>query len=113
MRKVSSVLAGAAHLAIFPVLGLSLLCASMETRAGETKLTVSATILKQASLRVLVQPASVVVTAGDIARGYVDVPAAVQVAIRSNTSGGYMLEFATQGDFMRQILVRGFRSDVS
>ena len=79
---------------------------------SELKLVVTATVLKRASLKVLAQPSSVVVTAADIARGYVDVPMPAEVAISSNTSQGYVLEFASQGDFMRQILVRGLATDV-
>ncbi|NPC58062.1 hypothetical protein [Caenimonas soli] len=89
-------------------LALGLLCLPATSQAaGEIKMTVSATILKHASLQVLSQPTAVVVTAADLARGYVDVPVTSQVAIQSNTSGGYLLEFANQGDFMRQILVHG------
>lgn len=88
-----------------------LLCATFSAQA-DTKVTVSATILKRASLQVLAQPSSVNVTAADIARGYVDVPAASQVAVRSNAPAGYLLEFASQGDFMRQIVVRGLETDV-
>jgi hypothetical protein len=76
------------------------------------QLTVSATVLKHASLKVLGQPAAVVVTEADIARGYVDVAAPAQIAIKCNSSRGYMLEFANEGDFMRQILVRGLSRDV-
>jgi hypothetical protein len=91
------------------MLMISLLAVPEEFIAGpnEATLTVSATVLKHASLKVLAQPSSVVVTAADIARGYVDGPADVTVAIRNNSAGGYLLEFASQGDFMRQILVSG------
>ena len=80
--------------------------------SDQAKLTVSATVLKHASLKVLAQPTSVVVTAADIARGYVDVAAPAQIAIKSNSPLGYMLEFANQGDFMRRILVRGLATEV-
>src|SRR5665647_154909 len=95
-------------------LTVGLLAGPLAAAAGsnEAKLMVSATILKHASLQVLAQPASVVVTEADIARGYVDVPTGAQVAIRNNSLSGYMLEFASQGDFMRQILVRGLGNDV-
>jgi len=80
--------------------------------SNEAKLQVSATILKYASLQVLAQPASVAVTADDIARGYVDVPMPAQVAVQSNTQGGYMLMFDSQGEFLRQTLVKGLDTDV-
>jgi hypothetical protein len=95
------------------MLALGLLCLPATSQAaGEIKVTVTATIAKHASLQVLAEPASLVITAADLARGYVDVPGASQVAIQSNTSDGYLLEFASQGDFMRQILVHGLRSGV-
>jgi hypothetical protein len=80
--------------------------------SGEAKLTVSATISKHASLQVLAQPASVVITAADMARGYVDVPSPAQVAVQSNTQDGYLLMFENQGDFLRHALVKGLDSDV-
>jgi len=92
--------------------GVMLAPASATAGGSEAKLLVTATVLKRASLKVLAQPSSVVVTAADISRGYVDVPMPAEVAISSNTSQGYVLEFASQGDFMRQILVRGLATDV-
>lgn len=77
----------------------------------QAKMTVSATVLKHASLRVLAQPSSVVVTPEDVARGYVDVAAPTQLAIKCN-SGAYMLVFAGHGEFVRQILVSGLGNEV-
>lgn len=99
---------------LFAAIAFSLLGApsSAVANAGEGKLQVSATILKHASLQVMTQPATVVVTAADIARGYVDVPSPAQVAVQSNTQGGYMLMFESQGEFLRQTLVKGLGTDV-
>jgi hypothetical protein len=111
MRKAGN----AARFAIFGALAIALLgvsCPPAAAGSSEAKLTVSATILKRANLKVLAQPGSVVVTASDIARGYVDVSTPAQVAIQSNSSVGYMLEFASEGDFVRQTLVRGLGNDV-
>ncbi len=80
--------------------------------AQEAKLAVSATVLKHASMKVLAQPSAVVVTPADIARGYVDVPVASQILVLCNTEQGFMLEFASSGDGIRQILVRGLGADV-
>lgn len=80
--------------------------------ADQARVSVSATVLKHASLKVLAQPTSVVITAEDVARGYVDVAAPAQVAIRSNSPRGYLLAFANEGDFMREILVTGLSTDV-
>jgi hypothetical protein len=99
--------------AVMGAAGMGFLMVPADALAGsETKLTVTATVLKRASLKTLAQPSSVTITAADIARGYVDVPAAAQVAIQNNSLGGYLLEFAAQGDFMRQIMVKGLANDV-
>lgn len=80
--------------------------------SSTSKLMVSATVLKHASLRVLVQPPSIHVLAADIQRGYVDVVGPAQVAIQSNTANGYLLMFETQGDFLNHTVVRGLDADV-
>lgn len=76
------------------------------------KVAVTATVLKRATLEVVNQPAAVVVTQADLARGYVDVPLPAQLAILSNSPDGYLLEFTSHGDFMKQILVKGLTHDL-
>lgn len=80
--------------------------------ADQLKLPVSATIAKRATLKVLAQPATVVISADDIARGYVEVASRAQVSIRSNSPRGYMLVFANEGDFLRQMRVRGLGNEI-
>ncbi len=80
--------------------------------ASEARLPVTATIAKRATLKVLAQPATVVITDADIARGYVDVPGRAQVTIRSNSQAGYMLVFASEGDFVRHTRVSGLGREV-
>ena len=93
----------------FALLGLPLIAAADSSGA---KLLVSASVIKHASLQVLAQPRSVLVTAADIARGYVDVLSPAQVAVKSNTSSGYLLIFESQGEFLRQTLVKGLGVEV-
>lgn len=102
-RTVRQALAGAA------LLGLSL---NAMADPGATSLALNATVRKHASLQVLAQPASVTITAADIARGYLDVPGPAQLAVRSNTAGGFMLLFVNLGDFVRQVRVKGLGSEV-
>ena len=94
--------------ALLFVTGLTGVCA----QSDQIKLVVSASISKHASLKVLTQPAAVVVTAADITRGYVDVPAPASVQVQTNTQNGYLLTFDNQGEFMRSILVKGLANDV-
>lgn len=88
------------------LLGVPAACAATQ------ELAVSATVLKRATLQVLAQPAAVVITEADIRRGYVDVPNSADFAIRNNSPQGYMLDFASEGEFFRGIQVRGLGHDV-
>lgn len=74
--------------------------------------TVTVTIPKRASLQVLAQPGSAVLAADDIARGYVDVPGFLEVAVQNNSADGYLLTFENQGEFIKQTRVRGLGHDV-
>ena len=113
MKSVRQIAIRTVQCAVMGAASLGVLLAPGNAIAGtETKLMVTATVLKRATLKTLAQPSSVVVTAADIARGYVDMPAAAQLAIQNNSLGGYLLEFAAQGDFMRQIMVKGLGNDV-
>jgi hypothetical protein len=112
MRSFKTVIQLAQSAVLGAVAAGALMAPASVLAGGSQKLTVTATIAKHASLKVLAQPSAVVVTSADVARGYVDVPAPAQLAIRSNSQSGYMLEFASEGDFMRQILVKGLASDV-
>lgn len=100
--------------ALSAALSLGSLAAPTDAAAGSgaTTVAVTATVLRHANLRVLSQPASVVITQADIARGYVDVPAASQVEIKSNSPSGYMLVFESQSDIVRQTQVRGLGNEV-
>lgn len=100
MRLVTGAMACVCALATVPVQG------------AELEMKVTATVRKHASLQVLAQPGTVTVTPSDIARGYVEVMAPLQVAVRSNTQEGYMLVFDNHGDFFRQARVRGLSSEV-
>ncbi|SRR6266581_631795 len=78
---------------------------------SSAQLTVTAFVPKQARLRVLAQPRAVVVTESDVARGYVEMPAASTVEIRSNSPNGYALVFDSQSDLVRQTQVTGLGAE--
>ena len=105
---------GAAHSAVIGAVLSSMLLVSVSPSANgaEIKVQVSATVLKRVRLNVVSAPSAVVVTAADIARGYVDASAPAQINIQSNSLSGYAIEFASEGHFMRQILVKGLSNDV-
>lgn len=68
--------------------------------AGSTsaKMNVSAQVVARAIVSVDSQPAAVTVTAEDIARGYVDVPAPIVVRVRTNSRQGYVLQVENQSE---------------
>lgn len=74
---------------------------------GSAQVSIGATVLRHASVRVLSAPQSVQITEADIARGYVDVPLPSRLEIRSNSPSGYLLSVETQADFARGTEVRG------
>src|SRR5579859_5887154 len=54
---------------------------------------VSVEVLARTLFTIDSQPASVSVTADDVARGYVDVPSAIAFHVLSNARNGYQIEF--------------------
>lgn len=92
--------------------GATILGLTQSAHAWDGSLNISASVLKHVSMQVVARPDSVVVTADDLARGYVDVPGTAQFTVRSNTSDGYLLVFTSSSDFFDQALVSGLESDV-
>ena len=82
---------------------------------GSARIQVTATVPSRATLRVLHQVRTLVVTPEDVARGYVDAPAASRIEVRNNNRGGCLLVFegiaAPEPRFGR-ISVRGFEREV-
>jgi len=58
---------------------------------------VSVEVVARTILTLDSQPASVEITASDIARGYVDLPSAVSFHVRSNARNGFAVEFQPVG----------------
>ena len=57
------------------------------------KIALTATVLEHTSMSILDQLGELVVTNTDIARGYVEVPAASRIQVKSNNPAGYLLAF--------------------
>lgn len=75
---------------------------------GTVQVAVSATVGEHLSVRVLRQAQELVVTAEDVVRGYVDVPGACRVEVRTNNPRGYLLTFEATGsacDFLAAVTV--------
>jgi hypothetical protein len=74
--------------------------------AGQAQLVVSATVPRHASIRIQ-PPASLTISHEDVARGYVEVPAPIEVQVRSNAPEGYTLVFQPIGDGIGRVVVEG------
>ena len=82
---------------------------------GSARIQVSATVLPRATLRVLHQEQTLVVTPEDVARGYVDAPAASRIEVRNNSRRGSLLVFEripAPGASFGKVSVRGFDREV-
>ena len=80
--------------------------------AGSTSATmsVSVTVRARALLSVDSQPASVTITEEDVSRGYVDVPGASRIQVRTNSPAGWLLEFQPMQGPFRSLDVTGLGS---
>lgn len=82
--------------------------AQSEAAGGAKALvTVGATVVRHFSIRVLTLPRTIQISSADIARGYVDLPSASKLEIRSNAPVGYLLTVKSQADFATGIEVYG------
>jgi hypothetical protein len=61
--------------------------------SAEAKIGISARVLERTRMTVLDQAQELVVTNADISRGYVEIPAATRISVKSNNPAGYLLAF--------------------
>ena len=75
----------------------NLIGAVPEAQAGSTvlstKIAMSAQVLEHTSVELLAQARELTVTNNDIQRGFIDMPAASRVNVKSNNPAGYLLTF--------------------
>lgn len=96
---------------------LGLLCgagAAQATTAGPdaAQLTVRARVPHFFRLNVLSQPRAIEVSAQDVGRGYVDLPAPMELALESNSPNGYTLVFEREGEDFAGAQVQGLGQQV-
>jgi outer membrane receptor for ferrienterochelin and colicin len=77
---------------------------------AEARFRVAVTVPTRIELAVMDEPASIVVTADDLQRGYVDVPARYRVS--HNTRRGYLLQLTPKPGVASSIEVRGMGGTV-
>lgn len=81
-------------------------CGSVHAESSRGLLTVRAVVARHAEVHIA-HPASITVTAADVARGYLDLPVPVQVEVRGNMREGYCLLFERSGDEVGDVQVLG------
>lgn len=81
--------------------------------AGSTSASfqVSVTVQARALLKVEAEPASLLLTETDIRRGYVDLPAASRISVRTNSPTGYLLAFEIAGGPIEDVRVLGLGAE--
>lgn len=89
----------ALQLLLASAVGFALVIASEDIYPSSASLSVSAVVLRKVWLRVE-PPPLLPVTAEDVARGYVDVPAPTVLSLRSNSPDGFRFTI----DFDRQLV---------
>jgi hypothetical protein len=89
----------------------TLAMAAQPASADETRLMVTARVLKHLRLKVVSQPTSVQVTEADVARGYVEVQSRMQLTVETNSNDGYGVAIANHlSDAFRDTRVTGLGS---
>jgi hypothetical protein len=73
---------------------------------------VSVTVIANAKLKSSYQATQIRITAADVARGYVEVPAASRFTVATNSRSGYLLEFHPVGNLVESVQVGGLGNDV-
>jgi hypothetical protein len=79
---------------------------------SSSRVTVTATVLSHATLKIIHQTPALVVTNADIMRGYVEVRAASRIVVKSNSMAGYLLVFKGLGMPFKEVYVQGLENEV-
>ena len=81
--------------------------------AGSASATFQVSVMVQARalLQVESEPASLLLTETDVQRGYVDLPAASRISVRTNSPTGYLLTFEIVGGPIEEVQVRGLGAE--
>jgi hypothetical protein len=85
-------------LSLANVLGIHKDSNASTSALASTKINVSATVLERTTMRILNQIQQVVITNKNVQQGYVDIPAASSIAVKSNNPRGYLLMFEVMSD---------------
>ena len=92
--------------------GLAPLVPSAAAANDRAALSVSAMVIAKAKLQIEYQAKQITINAADVARGYVEVPAAARFAVVTNSRSGYLMEFHPVGNLFESVRVGGLGNPV-
>ena len=108
MRPLQSVRAKTAWISLTSLIAILILVVLPTRTSGKTvssRISVSAVVLPSASVRTIYQSQSVLITDNDLARGYVDAPAATTIQVHSQR--GCLVSFGAIGKPFKSFRVNG------
>lgn len=82
-----------ATITVANVLGVQRAAAESPSGSASVKVMVTASVLERTNMNLINQAQEFVVTASDIMKGYVAVPAGSRISVKSNNPRGYLLKF--------------------
>jgi hypothetical protein len=98
---------------LLSLLAIAVFLPTAYANSASSTMNVSVQVIARTIVTVGQQPAAIDVTAKDIQRGYIDLPAAVAFQVRSNARNGYALQFEpVGGPFSRAQVKWGNRTAV-
>jgi hypothetical protein len=105
-KLVMAVLIGAISLVSAPAVK------NAYAQSHTTKLTVMARVAAFFRMQVGHQAAALTITASDVERGYVEVPAASNFSVITNARDGFVIDFRPRSDVFRSVLVTGLQDPI-
>lgn len=108
--KLQRILIGIALAAAFALSAAPRPARAASAGFGSSTMKVTANVLPYLRLQVLKQVSTLDVTAEDVARGYIDVPAATDLMAKTNDRNGFSLSFDARSNVFRKAQVTGLVS---
>lgn len=84
-----------------------------EAALTSAALPVTASVIANAKIQTQYQVPQLKITQADIARGYVEVPAAMRFSVATNSRSGYLMEFHPVGNLFKSVEIAGLGNPVN
>jgi hypothetical protein len=91
---------------------LAPIMASAHAAERRAAMPVSAMVIANARLQISYQATQIRISAADVARGEVEVPAALRFSVVTNKGSGYLMQFHPVGNFFASVHVEGLGNTV-